>query len=184
MERNPKQVLTELYVLNAQGGDERAFGNLYELWAADFQRLAMVQLEKMEFAEEVSQDAWVMIARGIHKLNDPACFPRWAFRILDRRCADWIRKRQTDRKHADALHAEVRNEAVEFNKKESADVDVLRDAIDGLNPEARKLLHMFYETGLSIVEIAEVLDVPSGTVKSRLFKTREILKHKIERTKQ
>ncbi len=184
MKRDPKQVLTELYVLKAQNGDERAFRDLYELWTKDFRRLAMVQVNKVEIAEEVSQDAWVMIARGIQKLNDPACFPRWAFRILDRRCADWIRKRQLDRKRVEVLESEARSEVDESLEAETDEIELLRFTIAGLKPDARKLLHLYYETGLSVIEIAEVLDVPPGTVKSRLFKTREILKQKLERINQ
>lgn len=57
----------------------------------------------------------------------------------------------------------------------------LRQAITLLPAEQRELLHLFYELGRSVAEIAEILDVPAGTVKSRLFSVREILKQKLER---
>jgi len=183
MNRDSRQVLTEWLVLKAQRGDDRAFSDLYELWAGDLRRLATVQVEHVRYAEEVAQDVWVTIARGLRRLNDPACFPRWAFRILDRRCADWIRRRQVDRRRAEVLAADKNNEPPDRVSSDSDDVIALREAIARLEPESRKLLHLFYEVGFSTTEIAEVLGVPPGTVKSRLFKVRETLKNQIERIK-
>lgn len=181
MNRDSRQVLTEWLVLKAQQGDERAFSDLFDLWSGDLRRLAAVQVEKVEYAEEVAQDAWVTIAKGLRRLNDPACFPRWAFRILDRRCADWIRRRQVDRKRAEVLAADEIHEPTVRHSSDADDVIALRESIARLEPESRKLLHLFYEVGFSTAEIAEVLGVPPGTVKSRLFKVRETLKNQIER---
>jgi len=183
MNRDARQVLTEWLVLKAQAGDEQAFADLYALWAKDLCRLAAVQVEHRIHAEEVAQNAWVSIARSLRRLHDPACFPRWAFRILDRRCADWIRRRQVDRTRSDALPSENELPPAETAVAESNDAIALREAIARLEPDARKLLHLFYELGLSVAEIAEVLDVPAGTIKSRLFTVRESLKQQIERMK-
>ena len=186
MNRDSRQVLTELFVLHAQRGSERAFTGLHQVWHLDFLRFAIGKLGREEFARDVTQDTWVAIARGLRRLDDPACFPRWAFRILDRRCADWIRRRQTDRRRSDALEAEAElNNAADANanRESNEEITALREAISHLDSDARELLHLFYETGLSVNEIAEVLDVPAGTVKSRLFNTRESLRQKMERMK-
>jgi RNA polymerase sigma-70 factor (ECF subfamily) len=184
MSRDARQVLTELLVPKAQGGDERAFGDLYRLWSPDLRRLALVQIEHAGPAEEVAQDAWVTIARGLRRLQDPACFPRWAFRILERRCVDWIRRRQTERQRAAVLAAENPEPApVDARPGEAGELGALREAIARLDPDARKLLHLFYELGFSVTEIAGVLDVPAGTVKSRLFTLRENLKQQMERNR-
>jgi RNA polymerase sigma-70 factor (ECF subfamily) len=181
MNRDARQILTEWLVLRAQEGDERAFADLYALWSKDLCRLAVVQVEQTRHAEEVAQDAWVAIAKGLRRLQDPACFPRWAFRIVDRRCADWIRRRQIDRQRSDTLPTEHDLPPAEIPAAESHDAIALREAIACLEPDARKLLHLFYDAGLSVAEIAEVLEVPAGTIKSRLFKIRETLKRQIER---
>ncbi|MCF3648406.1 RNA polymerase sigma factor [Synoicihabitans lomoniglobus] len=184
MKRDARQILTELLVLNAQGGDAAAFGQLHDLWQADLKRLAVGRVERADAAAEVAQDAWVTIARSLRRLDDPACFPRWAFRILERRCADWIRRRQTERRHAAELAAiGETNTAPSVLPPPSEEVLVLREAITQLEGDARHLLKLFYETGLSVNEIAEVLGVPVGTVKSRLFHTREALKRQLERMK-
>ncbi len=180
MKRDAKQVLTELLVYKAQGGDEQAFANLYELWAPDLLRMARFALKESNPAKEIAQDTWIAIAKGISRLDDPAVFPAWAFRILNRRTVDYIRRRQRDRKRRDVLEL---NQETNLNSQpiQNERATSLAEAIEQLDADSRKMIHMFYETGLSVLEIAEVLGIPAGTVKSRLFKLREKLKQYMER---
>lgn len=189
MHPDPKQVLTELSVLSAQNGSETAFRDLHDLWDADLRRLALVRVESSAAADEVVTDVWLAIVRGLARLDDPACFPRWAFRILDRRCTDWIRRRMTARRQAATLEAEAANfapaDAPGVRAGEPTDdVMALRTAVARLPVGARELLHLYYELGRSMAEIAEILDVPAGTVKSRLFTVRETLKLQLENKSQ
>jgi len=185
MNPDPKQVLTELLVLSAQSGSEAAFRDLHGLWSADLRRMALSRVERADAADEVAQDSWLAIARGISRLDDPACFPRWAFRIVERRSTDWIRRASAARRRemeatvaADEL-APAPGDAP--GSGEPADeVSALRSAIARLPGESRNLLHLFYELGRSVAEIAEILGIPAGTVKSRLFSVRESLKQQLE----
>jgi RNA polymerase sigma-70 factor, ECF subfamily len=184
MNRDARQVLTEWLVLAARAGDETAFRELHALWRVDVRRLAMARVERREFAEEIVQDAWIDIARGLPRLEDPACFPRWALRIVERRCVDWIRRRQRDRQRATqaAASAELLAPMPAPSTTELPDDVVrLRAAIAQLPPDERELLHLYYELGRSVAEIAEILDRPPGTVKSRLFSVRESLRQALER---
>lgn len=181
MKRDSKQVLTELLVLKAQGGDERAFTQLYELWGRDVLKLSAFVVKDRQAAEEVAQDAWVSIAKGLGRLEDPALYRAWSFRIVRRRCVDWIRKRKSEKKGRDALEAESSEGEVQ-RPAESATKSALSEAIHKLDTDSRLLIHLFYETGLSVAEVAHALDLPAGTVKSRLFAIREKLKQEIERT--
>lgn len=143
MERDKRKVFTEWLALQAQAGDEKAFAQLHSIWAPDFLRLASAQAETRQHADEIAQDAWVAIARGIRRLDDPACFARWAFRILDRRCVDWIRRRQTERKRIEMLQAESIGLAPAEPAGESDELGRLRAAVARLDPQARKLVHLF-----------------------------------------
>lgn len=185
MNPDPKQVLTELLVLTAQGGSERAFRDLYELWTGDLRRMALVRVERPDAADEVLAEVWLAIARGLSRLEDPACFPRWAFRIVERRSVDWIRRTGIERRR----EVVALNAAAELAPAPIADptaneprdeVLALRGAVARLPAESRNLLHLFYELGRSVAEIAEILGIPTGTVKSRLFSIREILKHQLK----
>lgn len=183
MHRDSKQVLTEWLVLSAQGGSERAFSELHALWKDDLRRLCHVKVQQAEAAAEIVNEAWLTIARGLHGIDDPACFPRWAFRIVDRRCADWIRARSRDRRRETAAAAEVERLAPPTGlPSEPTDEMVhLRSAIDRLATDERELLHLYYDLERSVAEIADVLGIPAGTVKSRLFSLRETLRKQMER---
>ena len=184
MIRDSRQVLTEWLVLEAQNGSERAFTDLHDLWRADLRRMAWLRVERADAADEVLTDVWLAIARGLPRLDDPACFPRWAFRIVQRRSADWIRQRLLDRRREEiaANEAEQLAPASTADEHEPADeIVAIRAAIRRLPPEQQQLLHLHYELGRSTAEIADVLGIPRGTVKSRLFSIRETLKHQLER---
>jgi len=182
MKRDRRQILTEFLVLSAQSGKEAAFGQLHELWSADFRRLALGRMQKIDEVDVVTQEAWLAIARGVQKLDDPACFPRWAFRIVERRAADWIRRRQSERTHAEAWQREQEVQLAESKEESSNEVgDRVKRAIAGLEPGGRELVYLYYQAERSVAEISAILGVPAGTVKSRLFKARETIKNQIER---
>ncbi len=183
MNRDSRQVLTEWLVLAAQGGNEPAFRDLHSLWREDLRRLALVRVERPEAADEVLAEVWLAIARGLHRLDDPACFPRWAFRIVERRSTDWIRQRSLMRRREAAAAAEVDELAPAAPPATELPDEVLqlRAVISRLPPDQRELLHLYYELGRDIGEIAEVLEIPPGTVKSRLFSVRETLKQQLAR---
>ena len=183
MNRDSRQILTEWLVLAAQNGSEAAFTDLHGLWHADLRRLALIRVERPDAAEEVANDAWLAIARGLRRLEDPACFPRWAFRIVERRGADWVRRRSLARRReiAAATEADELAPAPPAVTEVTDDVLRLRAAIGRLPPDQRELLQLHYELGRSVAEIAEVLAIPAGTVKSRLFSIRETLKSLLEK---
>lgn len=184
MNPEPKQVLTEWLVLNAQSGNEASFRDLHGLWQADLRRLALVRVERPDAADEVMSEVWLAIARGLPRLDDPACFPRWAFRIVERRSTDWVRRRSLERRRGEVAEAEADRLApapVDDAASEPSDeVARLRAGIAQLPATQRELLHLFYDLGRSISEIAEILAVPAGTVKSRLFSVRESLRQQLE----
>ena len=185
MNPDPKQILTELLVLEAQGGSESAFRRLHELWRRDLHRLAMVRVERPVAADEVQAEVWLDIARGLHRLEDPARFPAWAFRIVERRGTDWVRRRARERRHEAAVANEtdllVPAPTAGPASEPADEILRLRAAIARLPVEQRELLQLFYELGRSVAEIAEIQRIAPGTVKSRLFSVRENLKQKLER---
>ncbi len=183
MKRNSRQIVTECLVLAAQGGSEAAFTDLHGLWREDLRRLALVRVERLEAADDVLAEVWLAIARGLHRLDDPACFPRWAFRIVTRRSADWIRQRNLARRRETAAveAAEDLTPSPASAVEPGDDIVRLRAAIARLPLEQRELLHLYYDLERSVAEIAEVLAIPTGTVKSRLSSVREHLKQHLER---
>src|SRR5437868_15360383 len=98
------QVLTELLVLRAQGGGDDAIALLVRAWQHRLLRHAKRLTAREDAAQDVMQEAWIDITRGIHGLDDPASFGPWAYRIVTRRSAKWIgkevRRREVERSAA------------------------------------------------------------------------------------
>ena len=184
--RDAKQVLTELLVLQAQRGSERAFRDLHDLWQGDLRRMVVLRLEQPHAADDVLTEVWLAIARALPRLDDPACFPRWAFQIVQRRTADWVRRRVVERRREDAAAAEADLLAPPpmAPVEPGDDVVALRDAISRLPTRDRELLQLHYDAECSLQEIADVVHLPVGTVKSRLFSIREHLKQQLKGQRQ
>ncbi len=176
--RTREQVIDEMLVLAAQARQVEAFERLAKRWHPRLLRHAYRLTGDPEGARDAVQEAWVAIARGFHRLEDPARFGAWAIRITQRRCADWIAGRRRARNHSAALEAAAAGE-VDGPVEDDA-VARARDALRHLDPERRALMSMFYVEGLSVVEIAHVLEIPVGTVKSRLYTARERLRAILE----
>lgn len=158
----------ELLVLLVQGGDRQAAERLYKRWHPRLARTAWRYSGDAGLAEQLAQDCWVAVWRGVARLQDPAKFGPWVFGILRRKGADQIRLRQRER------GSEV--EAEESVSPRQEDALALRDAFAALPPEQRLAAHLHFVEGLTLREIAEVKGVPEGTAKSRLFHARRKLK--------
>ena len=166
-------------MLRAQDGDESAFRQLHDLWRHEVERMAVVRIGQLQGGQDVAQDAWVSIARGIYRLSDPACFPRWALQIVQRRAADWVRRIQRERRNRENNQSVHQAALIPTDLRQSA----LAEAVAVLPVEDRTMLTLFYELGRSVGEIAEIVKVPAGTVKSRLYALRERLRNEIEKEK-
>lgn len=98
MERFAERVINELLVLEAQSGDEKALSALVNRWQRPLLRHALQLTGHGDAAADVVQETWLAIARGLGRLDDPACFAHWALQILSRKAADWVRQRQRDQR--------------------------------------------------------------------------------------
>lgn len=178
--RTRERVVDEMLVLAAQAGQAEAFERLAVRWYPRLARHARRLTGDTEGAREVVQESWVAIARGLGRLHDAAAFPAWALRIVTRRAAEWVAHRQ----HARAHHAvvELASEVAAPQTGRADDLARVRDALRLLDREPRLLLAMLYVDGLSVAEIAAALEIPAGTVKSRLYHARARLREALEVT--
>ncbi len=176
MVRNVKTIVNELQVLRAQGGDERAFRDLVQLWSPQLLRFCRRRTDDLDTAREVVQSVWLQVVKGFRRLEDPARFPAWLFTIAARACADQVRGQV----HRRTLAAHYKDVALNGRHPDDtateASVLDLKAAIRTLAPDQRHLLSLYYTQGFSIEEIAMQLGIPSGTVKSRLHSLREELR--------
>ena len=169
----------ELLVLRCQEGDAGAFDELVGRWQERLWRHAWRLTGSRDAAWDVLQEAWITVSRDIRRLQDPAAFPTWAYRITSNRCHDWIR-RQRRRRGADKAYAEGADRVEDETRgahQRSAD---LEQALKRLPGRDRAILSLRYEEDFDTAEIAEILHIPQGTVKSRLHYARKRLRKYLE----
>ena len=163
-------------------GNQAARSQLFARYQKRFLRHAYRLLGDTEQAKDAVQDAWVEIVRGLSKLKDDEAFPAWAFRIVTRRCGWIIAERQRSREISKRVACEtpISSEGAETLEL-AADIAPLRSALATLSPEHRSAVALFYLEEMSVAEVAVALDVPVGTVKSRLLNARAKLRKLFER---
>lgn len=168
----------ELLVLHCQEGNSSAFDELVARWQERLWRHAWRLTGRQDAAWDALQDAWITIGRDLYGLNDPAAFPAWAYRITSNRCHDWMR-RESRRRRADETYAENTDVVADDSVSERHALD-LDAALSRLPGRDRAILALRYQEEFPVVEIASILDIPAGTVKSRLYHARERLRHYLE----
>lgn len=179
---SPDEALDHWLVARAQSGDEGAMERLYARWAERLQRHALRLTRDADGASDASQEAWLAIVRGVDRLDDPACFRRWAYQIVGRKCVDWVRRRQHRRATTETLLEDPPAGAKATDDDEAERQDSLRQTLRRLPNRDRVILALHYDDALPLAEIAESLGVPLGTVKSRLYHARQRLKQALQST--
>jgi len=177
----PEKVLNEFIVSAARTGDRSAFDRLAHQWQPRLIAHAYRMSGDKDLARDITQDAWIDIIRGIRRLKDVRAFPSWAFMIVSRRAADAIKRRQSSRRLKSAMDAEPRdNDGVLRDTEARADRSSLSEALRELPREQRVVMALFYLEELTTREIATALNIPPGTVKTRLMHGRNKMRVALE----
>ncbi len=121
-----------------------------------------------EAAWDITQQSWLGIIKGLQKLNDPANFRAWAYRITTNKAMDWIKKHKADKR----INVEEIPDR-QCNEKKFTDAGELLEKLD---MKKRLVLSLYYFEQLSVAEIGAALSIPEGTVKSRLDSARKEFK--------
>ncbi len=175
MRKSRAQIYDELLVIKCRQADKDAFDELVGRWQKRLWHYAFKVKGSESAAWDIVQETWYGIIKGIRKLEDVSVFPRWAFRIANNKCTDWLRRQRRLQQINNELTKRTKNES---NKKQNSDeaTESLRAAIEKLSPDRRALLTLRYHEVFDISQIAEILTVPEGSVKSRLHRTLEKLR--------
>lgn len=164
-------------MIRAQGGDRAAFTQL----AADVgNRLFPVAhriLRDRDAAEDATQQAVIAIWRELPRLRNPERFEPWAYRILVRACYREIRT--ASKKAPEAEYLDIGDGQRDLALS-VADRDQLERGFRRLTPEQRAAVVLQHYLGYSLAQIAELLDLPLGTVGSRLHAAKRSLRAALE----
>lgn len=175
MTHQKAQLVHELLVLRAQGGDRKAFEALVDLWQKPFYSYALKFTGSDSAAWDIQQETWLAIIRKLGTLSHPARFKSWAFAILCRKCTDYIRKNSAEKNLKQDYSQHLNDSGSQTRQNDS----MLEDEILKLDPEQRTLVLLRFNQQMSVPEIARTLQIPEGTVKSRLHRILSQLKTKL-----
>jgi RNA polymerase sigma-70 factor (ECF subfamily) len=168
----------ELLAVRCRLGEPAAFDELIDRWHAPLWTYARAMAGTDDQAWDVVQDVWLRVIRGIPRLRDSAKLRQWLFGITRRVLMDRLRDKYKTVKHADLDAQNIAAESADDEiERELAHLDRLIERLPVLE---REVLTLFYLKELSLNEVAAATDVPAGTVKSRLFRARRMLRHQIE----
>jgi RNA polymerase sigma-70 factor (ECF subfamily) len=160
--------MDRVLVERAMAGDHEAFSELTRLSVAKLYAVARLILRDNERAEDATQEALVAAWRKLRTLRDPDRFDAWMRRLLVHAC---YREAAQARRR---LHIESSVQPMAASGPDPgtalADQDELERGFRRLTPEQRALIVLHYYLGLPMQETAEILRIPVGTVKSRLFR--------------
>lgn len=172
-EEQPKVGCTdEQLMLNLKGGDGQAFNTLVCRYRDRMVSYAYRIVGNAELAQDMAQETFVRVFRGAHTFREGSRFSPWLYKIATNVCISERSKRGRDAVCVDSDGLESTQDAgiaVEEQVLNSLTVEQLCKRMTQLTPEHRSVLVMHIYQGLTYVEIGEALEIPTGTVKSRLF---------------
>lgn len=187
MDFQDKKELTALendLVSRFRGGEADAFARLLELYKDRVHQFILCILGPDREAEDLAQEVFIQIHNSLANFRGESSFSTWAFSLTRNIC----RRRLRDRGRESGLFAEQDEERELPDKAPSAETAFEREedgrrvraAVDGLSPLHRSVLFLSCWEQLSYAEIAAALDIPVGTVRSRIHNAMAALALKLK----
>lgn len=186
--RSPAQTEELAFVARARAGDQDAFAVLVRLHQRQVYNLALHMLRNPEEASEAAQEVFLAAWQGLHSFRGDARFSTWLHRITYNHCLRVVEQRRRDAATQTELSAQYALEhhpATALSAQHAEDAERLmrehvRGEIANLPAKYRAVLVLRHLQELSYEEMAEVMRVPIGTVKTQLFRARTMLKDRLE----
>jgi RNA polymerase sigma-70 factor, ECF subfamily len=157
------------WVLKAQSGDREALNELFRSVQDPLFRYVMTLVRDQHLAEDILQEVFIRIYRKLRWLREPEAFRAWTYQIASREAFRHLsrerRWREQVRDEATLMAVPVDERGSEFPREL---IETLPRLVGDLSPASRAVVVLFYLHEMSLAETAAVLEIPVGTVKSRL----------------
>jgi len=173
-------------VRRAQRGDREAFARLVARHQRYVYNLAYRLLRNTHEAEDLAQEVFLRTWRGLDSFRGEAKFTTWLYRIVTNLCYNRLPRLRRQLLEADVDDANSSAMTLSSNEDPPAAAEAaeqrafLHRQIAVLPAKYQAVITLFYLQELSYQEIAQVLDLPLGTVKTHLFRARERLKRQMQ----
>jgi len=178
----------EQLVTRVLSGDEHVFEALVRRYQARILSHVARMVGNREDALDLTQEIFLKVFGALDRFNPEFRFSTWLFRIAGNAAIDHLRKRRPRTVPLEMTDSEGRVSSPEYKSSDLDPFGLLRNtergdaiarAIADLPAEFRELIALRHFTGLSYEEIAEVKNMPLGTVKNKLFRARAVLKERL-----
>ncbi|MEI8325830.1 MAG: RNA polymerase sigma factor RpoE [Betaproteobacteria bacterium] len=183
-----------MLVQRTVAGDQRAFELLVLKYQRRVQRLIGRMVRDVDLVEDIAQETFIRAYRALHQFRGDAQFYTWLYRIA----VNTAKKMLLDMKRNPTVSEaalrtgdddeETSSQAMELISAETPETvlaakdvaNAVNAALDALPADLRQALTLRELDGLSYEEIAEIMDCPVGTVRSRIFRSREAISNKVK----
>jgi RNA polymerase sigma-70 factor (ECF subfamily) len=176
---NAQQLYEQTLVIRSQLGDEPAFQELLALYGPHLLLFTRKMMQSSpHLVEDLTQEIWLAIYKGLPRLLDAGKFRPWAFRIARDRIYREYRRRKLAAQPLEESHLEEMQPHDGDNIK--MDVEELQRGLDALSPPHREVLVLCFFEELSYEEIAGITGSTLGTVRSRIHYAKRALKNALK----
>ena len=184
----------QLLVERVKSGDKQAFGLLVVKYQSRLARLVGRMVYDTSEIEDIVQDSFIRAYRALPEFRNDSAFYSWLYRIGVNAAKSWLsthgRRKAAARSplesdeenpESDYLDRLIQDNATPENVLMSKQVgEAVNRALEGLSEEIRMAIVLCEIDGLSYEEIAQAMDCPIGTVRSRIFRAREAISLKLK----
>jgi RNA polymerase sigma-70 factor (ECF subfamily) len=173
-------VIDENIISRAQKGDTQAFQQIVEEYHGLLWRTARILLRNPTLTEDVLQEAWIDVWRGLPHLQKRQTLRSWLLTVVTNRCRMSLRRSAPasvsleDEPEVLLLPSQLEDTLEQILRQETS--TDLHAALAGLSSEQRRVLELRYFADLELSEIALVTSLPLGTVKSRQHRALQTLR--------
>ena len=178
-----RQLTDEQLMVRAKVGNDAAFEELYHRYARRLKGFFFLQLGgDEELAADATHDVFLRAYEARNRYQEGKNVSTWLFTIAYNICRNHYRSNAYETQLSSTLDAEpISDEQIEVQLDAAALDDALAQVLSELPPPLHQLFSLHYQEELTIPQVAEIVGIPEGTVKSRLHKTMNIIRKKLKR---
>ncbi len=181
-----EQISTEI-IQRAQQGDDDAYQLIYDHYYKHVYTYALRLSQNDADAKDIAQETFLQVYKSIRDLQKPDYFPLWLNRIVYSKFHRILSKQKETAIEQDTLqyHVDQSQKAKNYNESNLLDdEEVIKQMITKLSDKQREVIQLVYYEQYTTNEIAKLLNLPEGTVKSRVFEAKKALRKQIKEFEQ
>jgi len=170
-------------LLQIAEGDENAFARLYRLYVPQLSRFIFSITKSEVMVDEMIQEAFLRLWMNRDKLHELRNPKAWIFKVAANICYTYLRRLLVERKVKDIIQSQISSEdlTTEQSIHVKALIEAIREAVDQLTPQRKKIYNMSREQGMSLAEICSDLGLSMSTVKNTLTTSLQFIREHLGR---